>query len=288
MLSDTRYRDAPDFAPGASFKKVRALFFGEQSTQHFGLVFQPTPRQSPVGLLICKPIGQEDIRTHKAVIQLGREMASQGAVAMAFDYYGTGDSAGKFEDVSLSSCVAGIEAAAAYLRDQCGCQSIVLLGIRAGALFADQAAQRVKPAATVLWHPVLDGKGYLKEIRGQHRKWLLGSFVRKNGRFKEGSEILGFRYNKRLTREISKLRIDPAAAGRRDACLLITRPANGAADAGGPGRLAFLPSKYTNFWIKNETEDALVPIHDIKAIAGWIASTTQQPARPGPEHHCPV
>jgi len=248
----------------------QAAYFGLHFKRYFSLLFEPASITSRCVVLICNPIGQENIRTNKAVIHLGRELAGQGIPAMTFDYFGMGDSSGRSEDMTSHSCLESITESAAYLKSQTGIDDVILLGIRMGGLFALGSDAVIRPKAVVLWHPVINGAAYVEESRREHRKWLLGSFVPKDGLFKKKTEMLGFLYSESFNEQISRMRVDLHAMNRTCLWLGNTDPKSMDSPAGENKHVTYLASAYRKFWTKSGLDDAIVPIHDIRCIVNWI------------------
>jgi hypothetical protein len=220
-------------------------------------------------VLVCKPIGQEDIRTNKAVIQLCREISNQGITAMTFDYYGTGDSSGKFEDITFETCQESIQQTVNYFKNQCDLEGVVVLCIRAGALFVETINKTINPNAFVLWHGVLNGKAYLKELKKQHRAWLLGSFVRKDGQFSNKTELLGYHYNEAFMNGVSEIDVNLNTLSSEKKCLLIDDGKFLQMKLTEGNRVEHILTKNNNFWMKGGLGDSIVPVHDIRSISIW-------------------
>jgi pimeloyl-ACP methyl ester carboxylesterase len=129
-----------------------------------------TPAGSPrlrQAVVLCPSFGQEYIRAHRTVVLLARHLARAGCDVLRFDYFGTGDSAGAGEDLSLHGAVDDAVTAVAEIRDVAPVRDVILVGLRIGAVVAARAARRGGRQTLVLWDPVVDGSGLSRTIRSE-------------------------------------------------------------------------------------------------------------------------
>ena len=70
------------------------------------------------------------------------QLAAQGWHVLRFDYFGTGDSAGEFDEADLTGWEADIEQALDELLDMAGARKVALVGLRLGATLAARVAAR--------------------------------------------------------------------------------------------------------------------------------------------------
>ncbi|RZT31841.1 serine aminopeptidase domain-containing protein [Cupriavidus agavae] len=123
------------------------------------------------GVVLCAPQLHEAMWAHRGLRHLADDLAAAGVPVLRFDYYGTGDSAGEGgEPDFVPRAVQNIVSAAGQLRALAGVQRLVLCGWRLGATLAVLAAETMAardngPAALVLMAPVINGRGYLRELR---------------------------------------------------------------------------------------------------------------------------
>ena len=144
---------------------MTALTFGSSTAPLFG-VYHPSlaagrPRKA---VLLCNPFGEEAIRAFRPLKRLAEMLAAEGIASLRFDYYGTGDSAGADDEVSLAQMAKDILWAVDELRELSGARKIYWLGLRLGAWGALEAAKEAKPSGLLLWEPVINGPDYLAEI----------------------------------------------------------------------------------------------------------------------------
>lgn len=196
--------------PGAaSIKGRRPLFFGPAGSRLFGL-FDPPPKGSraPTAALICPPAGQEYVRAHRSLVQLGLRLSRRGIPVLRFDYSGSGDSAGDLEDGSISQWVDDVGHALDEARRLSGCDRVRIVGLRLGATLALLAAtDRNDVDALALWAPVVDGAGHLEELQRLHQAFLRFAYVDAPPHLagEEPDEILGFPLTPTLQSELEEL-----------------------------------------------------------------------------------
>jgi pimeloyl-ACP methyl ester carboxylesterase len=115
--------------------------------------------------VLCYPLAREYLLAHPTFRYLARLLAGSGYHVLRFDYFGTGDSAGEFEQAGLERWIADIHTAIEELRDVGRVGQITLLGLRFGGTLAAMAARgRRDVNQLVLWNPVIDGADYLAEL----------------------------------------------------------------------------------------------------------------------------
>jgi len=109
-------------------------------------------------VVIVPPLVEERKACHRALVEVGRLLAAQGAAVLRFDPRGCGDSSGSFTDFTVADWSANVVLAARALRRMHPQAPQIWLGVRAGALLALQqasaAASTERPDALVLWEPV--------------------------------------------------------------------------------------------------------------------------------------
>ena len=191
--------------------------FAGAAREMVGLLQQPDlTRPDQPAFLLCKPFGQEAIRTSQMFQALARRLAREGSPVLRFDYHGTGDSPGEGADQTLAGWVEDTLAATAQLLGDAPNRPLVLFGIGLGATIAARAALRLTtpPLRLVLWEPVLDGRAYLDALLNAHRRELARElqtpweYLVRTGRESEPQlpgNVIGFDLGEELTREIGAL-----------------------------------------------------------------------------------
>jgi pimeloyl-ACP methyl ester carboxylesterase len=126
---------------------------------------------------------------------------------LRFDYYGDGESEGRFEDASVRTRVRDIHDAVEFCRRETRARDVFLLGLGYGATLALRATfekdQNAAVAGVVAWSPIIDGDRYLNDILRAHlsaqmivhrkvihdREALIGQIMADQGVNIEGYEI---------------------------------------------------------------------------------------------------
>ena len=123
------------------------------------------PAGGDVGVLLCSPIGLEELCLRRAWRMLAERCAEAGFPALRFDYPGCGDSLGGLETVAgVRGLVQAVVRAAEALRKGAGVSRLVLVGHGLGAALATLAARRVEAEALALLAPVVRGGAELRAL----------------------------------------------------------------------------------------------------------------------------
>jgi len=124
--------------------------------------------------LLCNPIGAEALQAHRLYRVLAEQLEQAGFTVLRFDYAGTGDSAGGPEAATISGWTNDVATAAGELARTAPGTRLVIVGLRLGATLAALASARslVRPRQLVLWDPVIDGLGYLRDLARVHREFM--------------------------------------------------------------------------------------------------------------------
>ena len=138
-----------------------SLFFGPGV---YGEVYRPSGHELP-GWVICDPFGKERTNSNRLGFEWARSLAKAGHWVFRFDYRGTGDSAGSFENFTLDDYVDDIGCARAELERLSGMPCRGLVGLRLGAsLAAKYVADTHGDLDLVLWEPIIDGCIYRNSL----------------------------------------------------------------------------------------------------------------------------
>lgn len=149
---------------------MNPFLFGTSQEPLFG-VYQPprAQRARETGVVLCYPMGQEYMRSHRAFRQLAMLLTKTGFHVLRFDYFGTGDSAGASDEISFDRWVRDASAAADELKDTTGISRVAFAGLRVGAAVAARAAMlRSDVESLVLWDPIVEGGSYVRDVIGDH------------------------------------------------------------------------------------------------------------------------
>lgn len=141
----------------------------------YGVYHEPAGTGAPrAALLMCPPLGQEAVRTHRIYKVLAEQLAQRGLGVLRFDYHATGESPGDDEEGDLQGWTSDVLAAHQELLARSGAVRTVWFGSRMGAWLAASASAGTDPvpaipAALVLWAPIARGEDYL-EMLAQHSR----------------------------------------------------------------------------------------------------------------------
>lgn len=206
---------------------MQPFYFGESASPLYGVLHPAMgSRQRDVGVLICNPIGQEYMRSHRALRQCAELMAKSGFPVMRFDYFGTGNSAGQFSESRLSRWLADTKLAIDELIELTGVSGVSLVGLRFGAMIAALVSDHEQVNDVVLWDPIHYGLRYLTSLKVMHLTMLrdLGRFRHPRQPSVDGifRELLGFPLTRQLELDIESTDISNAPFKNRGCVALFS------------------------------------------------------------------
>ncbi len=103
------------------------------------------------GVVICAPLGYENVIYHRQLAILARRLAADGRPTLRFDWPGTGDSAGDDRRGGLVAAhIDAVGMAVHALREHTQVDEVDVIGLRIGAAFAAAAAARGGIAANLV------------------------------------------------------------------------------------------------------------------------------------------
>lgn len=213
-----------------------------------GLLQTPQPgKPHRAAFLMCRPFGQEAVRTAPIYRAISDRLAREGCTVLTFDAYGCGDSPGEPDEQSLAEWGDDTLAADSQLRRDAPGVPVHWFGMGMGASIAARAALRAQaaPKCLIVWEPVLDGPAYLERLLTVHRAELAREMQRdwvdlitRGGESEPvlPGSVLGFTVGKRLHDDLLGLRNLPlATVSRRGTRIVLAlqeqeRPALDASD----------------------------------------------------------
>ena len=108
-------------------------------------------------VLMCHGFTGNKIENKRLYVEAARNFASDGISAIRFDFYGSGDSEGEFEDSLVSLNISTLKDAIAWAYME-GYDKVAVMGISMGAATAILALSGQPVQALVLWSAVPDFK----------------------------------------------------------------------------------------------------------------------------------
>lgn len=146
--------------------KETPFFFLNNGKRLYGILHEPEGEMRREGFVFCSPLAEEKLWAHRLLVNFARLLARRGYPVLRFDYRGSGDSEGDFQDVTIETMISDTRAAASTLKEKIDSLTAVnLLGLRLGASVAALAAAAMEPAkALLLWEPVVDGEAYARAL----------------------------------------------------------------------------------------------------------------------------
>lgn len=262
---------------------MEPFYFGTSKQSLFGIYHAPNTRLArDCAAVLCYPMGQEYIRSHRAYRELSLRLSRAGFPVLRFDFYGCGDSAGECEQGHLGHWVEDVGAAVSEMRRRSGRSKIGLIGLRLGATVSMIAgAELGEIDRMVLWDPVVDGKAHLAELFALHEERLTGYPQQPDASIAGADqpvELLGFPFSDFMLQDLR--RVDLLTVRRRPAnrvLLLLTggtpigeRLQKHLEAIDTPIECQSVPS--AQVWLADMNQDkGLVPARVLQAIVSWMS-----------------
>lgn len=233
-------------------------------------------------VLMCNPLGQEAVRTHRLFRVVADRLAQRGIHTLRFDYFGTGESDGEDDQGDLQRWATDVLAADAELRRRTQAGGFLWFGARLGASIAALASQNVSaaaPAAIVMWEPVINGPAYWSELQAVHARTLAENLPRSvaKGARTDGSELIGFGVNSALEEQVGAIDLERIVAIRAGRLAVLSSGADASAAllversmaSGLAARLSRMASALD--WTSEEAlNNALVPAEAVHQLVAMI------------------
>jgi len=264
-------------------KKIEHFYFGEESNKIFGFYHPASKKKKKnIGVVICNPIWQEQVRAYRSVLLLSNELMSNGYDVLRFDYYGTGDSYGSNADISIDRWMKNIDEAILKLKDLSKIDSVILTGIRFGGTLATLYSinGKYKPNGLVLWSPIFNGKDWINKTLSNHDVWLGGSFAKNTifSKNRKEDEANGFIISNSIRLDIEKIALSEQPIDIEKICILgndedvkkfydINNTLNNK-------EIKLIENDSNEFWLKHDDQlDNYLQIEaEINSIQNWFAN----------------
>jgi len=132
--------------------------------QLYTVEYRPDAARSNMqGVILCKPIWGERIRTQRILVNLARQLCIRGYTVLSCDYYGDGNSGGDTIDLNFPSMVEDVEILHRHLRATSDVESCSLVGLLLGSNVAMKAEEQIAGIRKlVLFEPVLNPGEFFK------------------------------------------------------------------------------------------------------------------------------
>lgn len=171
------------------------------------------PGAPATGIVLVPPMFDELPRSRRLVTEVAGELAATGLPVLRFDFFGTGDSAGRGDDADFDTMCGDLDRAITTLRARTGVPRLVLLAWRGAALVVDAWLSRGGRAdLVVLWDPIRDGSGWLRglgdaDVAARAMLPPPRPGVPRTVEAEDG-QLMGFRVSPRLRRDVEAARLD--------------------------------------------------------------------------------
>jgi pimeloyl-ACP methyl ester carboxylesterase len=247
------------------------LYFGPQDGL-FG-VLNEADGTTGRGVLICAPLGYENVIYHRQLAILARRIAAKGTPTLRFDWPGCGDSAGDDLDPDLiPRSLASVQTAVDALRDHAEVEHVDIVGLRIGATLAASIIGRTEHAGSLaLWDPFPTGTAYLRNLRAFERLARKSSAWTKDDSYESAA---GFRLSRETVAALESLDLLQCDFGSPRRVFLGHR--DGSAATKVAERLAAQGHDVTTAALEGLREVALgwaerpVPVSSFEAIEDWL------------------
>jgi exosortase A-associated hydrolase 2 len=175
----------------------------------------PADRAGP-GVLIAPPFAEEMNKSRRMCAAAAQALQLKGIATTIVDTYGTGDSEGEFANASVA-CWAEDLAIAARWSEAEGRPIRGLLGVRFGCILGTLAARDGLGGIkrTVFWHPVTDGKAFLRQFLRLRVAASLAAGAPESASELQATlnagrclEIAGYDLSPQMAKELELLRLD--------------------------------------------------------------------------------
>ena len=169
----------------------------EPSARSLGWYHPPVGPSRAAGVVLCNPIGDDDVRAHRPLRHLALDLAAAGFAGASGS-----TSAGRAIRRAPSAIPGGrkqledVRLAADELRARSGAGEIALVGLRLGGTVATAAAAGARADSLVVWNAYPSGETFVRESTKLHRMQTLldpqGFAAVPEGWKSGGEEALGF------------------------------------------------------------------------------------------------
>jgi len=135
----------------------RLLWIPSGGKRMAGVLHLPAGRGRAPAVLMLHGFTGHKVETHRLFVRTARQLAASGLIVLRFDFRGSGDSEGEFEEMTIRGEVEDALNALAFLREQRRVDTarVGLVGFSLGGCVAALSLPRAgEIKALVLWAPV--------------------------------------------------------------------------------------------------------------------------------------
>jgi exosortase A-associated hydrolase 2 len=185
--------------------------FGGPKKRLFGFHHPPPSdfaRHSAI--VLCHPLAHEYVNTYRTYKYLAIRLAHAGFDVLRFDYYGTGDSPGEFDEATVEQWLNDIEVAVTEVKLRSEAEHVCLAGLRLGGTLSLLASANLPDIyGLVLWDPVINGSTYLEELRKMHNGKLRSMGIKRHRQKcpQLALELMGFPFTLPLQKELQAINL---------------------------------------------------------------------------------
>jgi len=199
---------------------MESFFFGNTDRMLYGVFHTASSEHyRNRSVLLLYPVGQEYMRVHRAYRRLADTLSDIGFDVLRFDYAGTGDSYGDFEQTSFDQWVDSAVIAYDELHEMSPEAKIDVVALRLGTVVARQLAQDRKIQRLVLWEPSYLDKYYWQQLEDVIR---IKGTTRANFSDKDFLHMNGFAYNTSIKNSLQTGSWENFPAGAVDEMLVVS------------------------------------------------------------------
>jgi len=147
-----------------AYQETAEVFNNGDGQKLRGYLHWPVSDVLPHGLVMCYPFAEERKSSARVMTWAARMFCLYGFHVLRFDYSGTGESDGDFENAAVRRWLLDMTQARRHLINRTGLADAGLFGIRFGATLAAMSEVTDGPyPSTILWAPVMSGRACLDE-----------------------------------------------------------------------------------------------------------------------------
>lgn len=137
------------------------VVFDCKGEQIVGMLHLPVGRGRVPGVLLLHGFGGHKAETHRMFVKLARRLVARGMGVLRFDYRGSGDSSGEFEEMTIRSQICDAIRALTFLsrHKRINSKRLAVVGFSLGGAVAAHlvAREKARVQSLVLISPVAEG-----------------------------------------------------------------------------------------------------------------------------------